>query len=318
VTPEAPAPRAPSPIADLSYRTYDGPLRARSFRWWTIAVAGIRLALRKKGFWPLLALASFQWVVVGVLVYIRVMTGGAADIMGPGGASSSYAQDFFRAASGQTLWLFLLTLLVGAGAIAADNGANALLVYLAKPITKADYLIGKWMGVFLVIFAAAFVPALLLYVYCAGFYAGKGFFREDPWLILRIVGAAAVPAVVNASVMLGISAWCRTARVAGTAYAALYFVSAALTRIVLLARFGNDPRHTADAAAFSIGGLIDGLMQSIYGVAQKTVTFGHRGPRITDVPPPDIRLLLAIAAVLVIAGLAAARIRIRAVEVVRG
>lgn len=318
MTPEAPVPQAPSPIADLSYRSYDGPLLPRSFRWWTIALAGIRLALKKKGFWPLVALAAFQWAVVGVLVYIRVITNGAAAMMGPGGQSSSYAEDFYRAASGQTLWLFLLTLLIGAGAVAADNGANALLVYLAKPITKADYLIGKWTGIFVVIFAAAFLPALLLYVYCAGFYASKGFFREDPWLIFRIVGAAAAPAVIHASIMLGISAWCRSARAAGTIYAALFFVSAALTRIVLLAKFRNDPQHMADAAAFSVGGLIDGLMQNAYGVAQKTFTFGHRGPGLADVPPPDIRLLLAIAAALVLAGLAAARLRIRAVEVVKG
>jgi len=49
--------------------------------------------------------------------------------------------------------ILCIALVVGAGAIAADNRSNALMVYLSKPITKGDYLLGKWMGIFLAIFS---------------------------------------------------------------------------------------------------------------------------------------------------------------------
>ena len=37
-----------SPIADLSYRHYDGPLNAPVARWWSIAKMTIQVAIKKK------------------------------------------------------------------------------------------------------------------------------------------------------------------------------------------------------------------------------------------------------------------------------
>ena len=40
-----------SPIADLSYRNYDGPLEPPISRWWPIARVGILKAFKNKWFW---------------------------------------------------------------------------------------------------------------------------------------------------------------------------------------------------------------------------------------------------------------------------
>ncbi len=52
LVPTAPAdPAAASPIADLTYRTYDGPLHTRAMRWWIVALSGLRATIKQKGFW---------------------------------------------------------------------------------------------------------------------------------------------------------------------------------------------------------------------------------------------------------------------------
>jgi ABC-2 type transport system permease protein len=49
--------------------------------------------------------------------------------------------------SGTALLVFIAALTIGAGSIASDNKANALLVYLSKPITRLDT--GRQVGRYL-------------------------------------------------------------------------------------------------------------------------------------------------------------------------
>ena len=39
--------------------------------------------------------------------------------------------------------MFLTTIYVGAGLISLDRRANALQIYLSKPLTRAEYIAGK-------------------------------------------------------------------------------------------------------------------------------------------------------------------------------
>ena len=243
-----------------------------------------------------------------------------------------FASQFFSAMCGNmnSFCLLLIALVVGAGVIAADNKSNALMVYLSKPITKGDYLLGKWMGLFLSIYAAALLPALILYLFCIAGYRSEGFLTEDPWLLLRIPFAAAVPAALHASLLVGISAWSKTPRAAGAAYVALYFVSYTIAGVILDKIFTTLPAPTlALLTHSSISGAIDGLVQQIYHIPSLDIPWfssgGNRGggPRengdgrvVTDAPALWFLLTLGIG--LSAAGIAAARARIRAVEVVKG
>ena len=212
----------------------------------------------------------------------------------------------------QWLWWFLITLVVGAGSIAADNKANALIVYLSKPITKSDYLLGKWMGVFLTVYAVALAPALLLYAFCALSYRNQGFFTNEPHLLWRIVFAAAMPALVHASLITGISAWSKSPRTAGLAYAGVFFVTLALSRILWVVIYRSQWNQGEFVRNLSIQGIIDTLMQHIFHVTPSYV------PGAEAVSPPALPPLLALAGAVIFSGIAAARYKIRAVEVVRG
>ena len=175
--------------------------------------------------------------------------------------------------------LLVIALLMGAGSIAADNRANALLVYLSKPITKGDYLLGKWVGLFLTMFIVTLLPALLFYAYCALSYAGDGFFATDKLLILRLLLAAAIPPLIHASVLLGFSAWSKSPSMAGAIYAGLYLVGGIIVGFLGGAMGEKQPAIPARGLLvqhLSLSGVIDGLVQNIYRVDVPTM-FGRMG-----------------------------------------
>jgi len=316
ITPGSPT----APIADLTYRDYNGPLHTRAIRWWIVAVAGLRMLVRRPGFWIVAALSLLPHLFIGILLLIQSQPRfSSINFLGNYPVGQKYAAQFFFVHDKQWLWVMVIALMIGAGTIASDNRSNALLVYLSKPLTKGDYLLGKWMSVFIALFGVTFVPAFVLYVFSLLTYFDNGFLQDEPWLIVRIIGAAIVPAAIHASVIVGISAWSKSSRIAGATYAALFFVSLFLAFAFWGMRFNGDMSEGIILRHTSIVGTIRGLQQNIYGLTLLEGSMHRRrGIEILALDPPDLKTMLAYAAVLVGVGIAAARARINAVEVIRG
>jgi ABC-2 type transport system permease protein len=225
----------PSPIADLSYRNYDGPLEPPVFRWWAIARASIQLSLKKKGFWAWSILSGYWYIVLIIGFYmidLFVPSAPGGDGKNPLFQQVIWKDQFLNAFSFSQLLLFILALILGAGSIANDNRAKALLVYLSKPCSRLDYLIGKWFGIFLPLVCVTLIPTAFFYVYCALTYRSYGFLSDDPTLGLRLIAMCLVPAVFHASVALGISSLFNQGRLAGATFAGLYFIPLFITKVM--------------------------------------------------------------------------------------
>lgn len=317
-----PATQPPShPIADVSYRHYDGVLHTRAVRWWIVAVASLRLVVKKKGFWIVAAISVLpSYVLYGFLLYFQSRAGmGRGNPLIDNTPGQKFASIFFQAYQNQLFWLFLLSFWIGPGSIAADSQANALLVYLSKPLTKADYLLGKWVGIFLTLFVVAFLPALVLYAFCLLSYLDEGFLRDERWLFFHMVGATMIPGVIHASVHVGCSAWSKSPRMAGAVYAGLYLITGFIAGAYWAIRYHGHLQEGIAIRHCSIGGVIQGLAQNAYGVTLHVVRVSRRrGMLNLTLEPPSLRLMLALALALVVVGVVAARLRIRAVEVIRG
>ncbi|MCX6381643.1 MAG: hypothetical protein NT023_19570 [Armatimonadetes bacterium] len=298
-----------SPIADLSYRNYNGELKTRGLRWWVISWTMMKLLKKNVGFWITSALVFLIYFLNGVQLYFTSNMPAGMNPFG-GDEKTKYTLTFFQVNSGTNLLLFIIALTVGSGAISADNKANALLVYLSKPLTKADYLLGKWMVIFFTLFLETFVPSLVLYLYCLTSYLDKGFLKNDPMLFFKMIAAACVPAVMHASLLVGASAWSKAPRIASVFYASLYFGSLVVTGMVFGIVYRGDLERGQEVLKLSLSGMMDGIQQIIYHVTIKN-------PMATlAIPSPSLIVPLAIG--LCVAGIAAARAKINAVEVVKG
>lgn len=311
-----------SPIADLSYRHYDGPLHTRAHRWWTVALAGIRPVIRKWWFWILLFLSSGPYVFWGFMLFLQSRFGTEINrlvFQNPEG--QRFGSVFYGAYQGSLFWLMVLALVMAAPSIAADNRTNALQVYLSKPVTKLDYLLGKWASVMIVIAAAVLLPSLALFGYCALSFWSQGFFRQEPWLFFRIIASALVTAAGFSFVLVGISAWCRSTMIAAAVGAGVYLGSQMASRILWVVLHFRDLAAGQMGAGVlvqhaSVGGVISGLVWNIYGVSQRVPMVRGGTFNVTELHPPDLWIMLVSYLALVGLGAILAYVRVRAVEVV--
>jgi ABC-2 type transport system permease protein len=316
-----------NPIADLSYRNYDGPLRPPTFRWWTIARQTIRAVSKNKWLWIMSGLAGAYFVIMIIFLFVvdRLVL------------SNPNMAQFQKLLTGQLVWKeqfshgvgfaqipsMVIAMIVGAGAIANDNRANALLVYLSKPCTKFDYAFGKWVGVFLMLLAALAIPALSFYAYGAMSFRDLGFLKQDPWLILRILATLPLCAALNASIILAISSLFKQGRMAGAVYAGIYFLGDFFTKIMYavygMSQFRHDTPPIVKYLSYSsIDGLQVGLAKAVLG-ARGTNMLGipvnGRGIPMQPPAPPLVPCLLIVLAVSLLS-IAITWKRVRAVEVV--
>ncbi len=208
------------PIHDLGYRHWAGEWTSHPYRWWVITRQGIQSLVRKKRFSVLLFLSLIPFVVRSVLIYISTMVPQNAPFLKIG---PQFFQDFLS----QQMWFFtfVIAIYAGAGLIANDLKVNALQIYLSKPITRRDYILGK-LGV-LVFFLSlpTLVPGLLLFLLAVLFKADAAFVRANYWVAGSIAAYALLIIFTYALVVLALSSLSRSSRVAGVNFAAVLFFS---------------------------------------------------------------------------------------------
>ena len=128
-----------SPIHDQSYRRYQGSRQPAGHAWRVIAGAGIRAMLAKRAYVFLLILSLIPFVVNAVRIYFAV------NFPSQAGTIFGVNPHMFRSfLDRQATFVFFMTIWAGAGLIANDRRANALQIYLSKPVTPAEYVWGKF------------------------------------------------------------------------------------------------------------------------------------------------------------------------------
>src|SRR5678815_5410954 len=150
------------PIHDQGYRRYGGTRAPRGQAWSVITRAGLRTMLAKRMFLGLLLVAWFPFFVRAVQIY-------AAANMPQAAFLKPTAETFRQFLDQQSIFVFFVTVYVGAGLIANDRRANALQIYLSKPLTRAEYVFGKLAVLMTFLLSVTFVPAILLLFVQAAF-----------------------------------------------------------------------------------------------------------------------------------------------------
>jgi ABC-2 type transport system permease protein len=322
-----------APIADLSYRNYDGALDSPNKLWWVIARQVFRANLKKKSLWFMTLLAGGYYIVMmAIFFFTERMAQSTAPMMAGANAPPInplqqlmdrivWKDQFVHGISMGQMWFLIMTLVVGVGTIANDNRANALLVYLSKPCNKKDYLLGKWMGVFLTLLIGMSIPSIFFYAYGLLSYRDYGFFTGDKLLFFKLLFLLIVNAAFYASLAIGISSLFNQGRLAGATMAAVYFLSNFFTQAMSGAwiAFQDDNNAVAKGIVSKLFyGSVDGLN---IGLAKSTFATSGSPPfgipdRMEMVPAPPFLAVMAIIIVVSFLSMLIAWKRVRAVEVV--
>jgi ABC-2 type transport system permease protein len=213
------------PIHDQGYRRYSGAriLRARS--WLVIARAGIIERLRERRFLALLLVAWLLFVVRAVQIYFGT-TFVRASFFAPS------EETFHGFLTQQRLFVFFITIYAGAGLIASDRQANALQLYLSKPITRHDYIVGKLATLAAFLIAVTWVPAMMLLMLQVLFSGSLEFVSTHPRLVPAITITAALQVALASMMMLALSSLSRSRRFAAMLYALVTIFAGTIERVL--------------------------------------------------------------------------------------
>jgi ABC-2 type transport system permease protein len=128
----------------------------------------------------------------------------------------------------QDIFVFFITVYVGAGLIANDRRANALQVYLSKPLTRSEYVFGKLMILTTFILFITWVPAVVLLIVQIAFAGNFTFFLDHLSLFPAITMLSLLEAAAGSASILALSSLSSSSRYVGILYAGLIFFSQAL------------------------------------------------------------------------------------------
>lgn len=149
---------------------------------------------------------------------------------------------FFLAFLGvQSMAGFFMTSFVGPGLISPDLANNALPLYLSRPISRTQYVLGKILVLLILLSVMTWIPGLLLWL-LHGSLAGNGWLWQNLRLAAGLFFGAWIWILVLSLLALALSAWVKWKPVAGGLLFGIFFVAAgfgAAINAVMRTKWGN-------------------------------------------------------------------------------
>ena len=278
------------------FRPYEGVRTSNKKRWLVVARYALADALSLKKTIALLVLAAFPLLGGAVVIYLHHNLEAIKILDLP--LKSLVPIDgkfFFYILTIQCYIAFGLTAATGARVLVNDLRDNALPLYLSRPLTRVEYVLGKATAIAMLTSLATWVPSLLL--------VGLQMALEPSWVAGNwwiapavFVGAwTAIP--LFALVSLAVAAVLRRRAVSEAAFVALFLV------IPLIAGVVNQFLHAKWWIRFFVPAIFESLWTPLFRLQQSNGLSAGGA-------------LLSLAVALVLASTVLLR-RVRAWEIVR-
>jgi ABC-2 type transport system permease protein len=196
-------------VRERGYRPYSGPRTDPRWRFLTIPRYAYEDVFKSRRFLVVLV-ASLVWPVISLLlVYLHhnvealsVFELQPLELIAIDG---KFFEGFYRV---QGFASFVIVFLVGPTLISKDLAHNGLPLYLARPFSRAEYVLGKLAVLAILLSIVSWVPGVILLVFQISL-AGKDWLLSNWWLIPAVVAAGWVMILFFSLLVLAISAWVR-------------------------------------------------------------------------------------------------------------
>ena len=209
-----------------AYRPYEGPLTAERGRFLVLPRYGL-LELFESRLLTAFFVLCFVPVLIGAsAIYIANSPAARALLEMSSAPDFVRKPDFFFAIlTLQGGLAFLLTAWVAPVLVSPDLVNGALPLYLSRPFTRVEYVLGKATVLLTLLSAITWVPMLLLFALEAGLAEGWG--TANVRIAAAVFAGSWVWILVLTLLGLAISAWVRWRVVASGALAGVFFMGAA-------------------------------------------------------------------------------------------
>jgi ABC-2 type transport system permease protein len=169
-------------VYEHSYKPYEGALTSEWSRFLVIPRYAYQDIFKSRIFAGLFAICFVPALVEAVLIYLH-HNASALEMMRINVAELVPINNvFFRVFSGiQESLAFLLAVIIGPPLISRDLSNNALPLYLCRPFSRTDYVVGKMSVLLIMLSAVTWIPGLLLFVF-QSFLEGFAWFTSNLWI----------------------------------------------------------------------------------------------------------------------------------------
>jgi ABC-2 type transport system permease protein len=131
----------------------------------------------------------------------------------------------------QSVMAYLLTAIVGPNLVSPDVTNNAMPLYLCRPFTRSEYVLGKMTVLMYLLAWITWIPGLILFGIQADM-AGWDWTKDHFWVAWGVFAGLFVWTVILSLIALAISAWVRWKIAAGGLILGLFFVGAGFGAVI--------------------------------------------------------------------------------------
>lgn len=248
-----------------TYQQYSGPSTPLWSRFLIIPRYAYKSVFQSKLFTGLFAVCFAPLLVMTILIYLKhnvslleAFNMRVSDIGFDVGAF------FFRIFTTlQTSFGFLLTVIIGPTLLSRDLANNALPLYLCRPLTRADYVLGKMSVIIILLSLITWVPLMLLFFFQA-YLEGGAWLWDNLFVARGVLVMSWAWIILLALLSTALSAWLKWRIAASGALFAVFVIPTPITIIV------NEMFHSKVGTLFHPGMLMNMLMDKMFRMENST------------------------------------------------
>ncbi len=194
-------------VYEHKYRPYQGPVTPAWSRFLILPRYAYQSVFQSKFFIALFALCFVSPLVMAILIYLHHNVNALALLELKASDLVPINAFFFRVfIMIQGSLAFLITVIIGPVLVSRDLANNALPLYLCRPFSRAEYVLGKMSVLVILLSAITWVPGLLLFCFQASL-EGFGWLGENLWVAGAIFISSWTWIIALSLLSMALSAW---------------------------------------------------------------------------------------------------------------
>ena len=257
-------------IFERKYRKYSGELKGRWFRIWSIATSSFRVQFSGRKIIFLLifcniVIMAFTLMLFFIAIFIpgditQILFGlfNSLDV-------AMYTIVNFAFNPGLIFLPIVFIATINAGTIANDKKNNSLALYMAKPIDRIDYILGKALSIYMV---SAFVTTIPWFIFLITFTLLRGFssseFFNTIWVYLSTLASSILVIFFFGSIVMFFSAINKQSVLTGILTILVLYLPILLVTIIE-SRLGDNGIISEIIYYFSISSLFTSAFYLVFG-----------------------------------------------------
>src|SRR5215208_4456747 len=250
-------------VYEQTYKRYTGQLTPEWSRFLIIPRHAFRAVFNSKLFTAFFVICFLPLLVEAILIYLHHNISAIAimkiDVRALVPIDASFFYNFVNVQGG---FAFFVALLVGPPLVSRDLRNNALPLYLCRPFSRTEYVLGKMSVIFILLSAITWVPQLLLFLF-QSYLEGFTWFRSNLWIASAIVIASLVWILLLALLSQTISALVKWRVIASAALLGIFFIP------TVFGEFINEVFQTRWGHIISLGALMKNATAGLFGTFER-------------------------------------------------